>query len=491
MSQLAISTATSAAFNDFQHTADCIVNEIQTFEKSLTEDPKFEKNLDECTKVVNDAYTRIEWLRIQRELLLAQVQKVTLDPQTVERITSDTEGKIAKVTECVKAAHAKWIEGALIPYSLQSRVLRLMADSHKLRSFMMNPMLQSGLISKMKKDWVAISGEISKLCNLVKEQQLPLSPSSGLALDILPGTLLLIKEQLIQLDVYYEEPIIRLIDLILHPTAEDCNQQIDRLLDKMDPKFQELFDYFVYLFSPDPKGGHEWGKLHRYDRGDVLQKALCVAIWDHIKQRMPSVVEVKEKDIKRVLLDRCSRLMQPALHKEKDRLMDQYKTGRIRKPKETLIHPPRKTEKAEKFTEEEIVLRPAELCRTLYIEGSPDEFQTIFYGSPRPMPQPFWSLDENQVKTKTERSELEKVRDKLRVVCEQHHVDLEVRQQYIQGCLDALPLSEQWLIEGFVYTYSEDPWKGGEYWGHHHAYDNPQVLLQAVEHVLTLQSSDS
>ena len=127
-------------------------------------------------------------------------------------------------------------------------------------------------------------------------------------------------------------------------------------------------------------------------------------------------------------------------------------------------------------TVEKIKKRAFKLCRALYIDAGHETFQQIIYGKERdPSYQAGYTI---RIK---EKSELKKIQNKLEAVCQFEGVEAMAQHLFIRGCLKSLALPERYKVEEFVYHLSKDPSKGGEDWGHQHAYDDPQILLNAIK----------
>lgn len=141
---------------------------------------------------------------------------------------------------------------------------------------------------------------------------------------------------------------------------------------------------------------------------------------------------------------------------------------------------------AEQYAKLKAPLRSKKLCRALYIEAGQETFQKILYGEVRPHVYHVGSGYTIRIK---EKSELEKIQRMLETACQFDGIELEAQRAFIRGCLNSLPLPHRYKVEEFVYRLSKDPQKGGLNWGKDHAYDNPQILLDAVKKTIETSSS--
>ncbi len=305
-------------------------------------------------------------------------------------------------------------------------------------------------LANLLKRWNASRTQLEQAMQFINQHKLTVSSDAKSTFDVLSLQLQSIKECLQTIYAFSREPIVQLSHLVMKGDPAD-RAQIDELILHMDPKFQARLDYFVYEFSPESKGGHEWGKHHRYDRVDIFQKAFGSAVWDQVRRRLPASVGLQRTDLK------------TALFSQFNKFANAQPDGNPRTVK--------------LFAEKNIMLRPTELCQALWIKANSKIFQNIFYGNTKPFPY----QKGYTVRASKEKSPLEKVNQKVETALAQKGIDQTIIRDHLRSCLESLPLEDKYAIETAVYFRSTDSTKGGDRWGAYHAYDDLTGLQQAIK----------
>jgi hypothetical protein len=284
-----------------------------------------------------------------------------------------------------------------------------------------------------------------------------------------------------ELRAYSNEPIAQLIELLENVSpvklenialleGSEFKEKFDSLVQKLHPELQNRLDYFVYLFSQDPnKGGDGWGKHHRHDHLGVLTQAFASALCDHIKHNMPESYGVKRRSFVDAFAKKFYLLSQQAkeLGKIDPNTFNSFQDNQMG----WLGY-------AKRYSDHQ----PGLLCKAFWVTAGHGDFQKIINGQAAPKE----SLDEQYAWNSIlkEKSEIKKAHRKVDVACKQQGIKTTVKKGFLQGTLEELPLEQRYKIEERIYFLSKDPSKGGEFWGRDHAYDDPQVLLQAVNEVM-------
>jgi len=67
-----------------------------------------------------------------------------------------------------------------------------------------------------------------------------------------------------------------------------CIESLNTKIAKLPLSWQHCIDGWVYTYSPPPKGGDAWGKHHRFDRLDLLQRSVRAALREGFKGEIAS-----------------------------------------------------------------------------------------------------------------------------------------------------------------------------------------------------------
>ena len=476
--------------------------------------------VDDLEQRTSAIYQKIEQLKSKQGLLLKQVTR-TETRYAINLIDSDSKAKIEKVQNAALSVRVKFLERVKQRQlqSLPERLLFEVAIYRKRETPDTNQLLS------MKERWKALGDQCKRLLEEIKTNGLQLSEDAAATFEtVLPGQLFCLENNLKAIEEFRKESIVKLVELINLPLPaepadwEARKVEIEEYVLLLDPKLQSQIDAFVCLYSESTEG-NEWGKTHRYDSKKVFKKAFGCALWEHIKSMLqnanwnrpittaayPSLInqfykfatEKQPKSAKKPM-DRSrvlATLSKPASSPTSEQsgttvITEVVKENAVQELFRKNQLPPTLTgldipelsndgpKNAEQYAKLKAKLRSKKLLRALYIEAGQDTFQKILYGQKRPHIYHAGSGYTIRIK---EKSELDKIQSKLETACQLGGIELAAQYDFIRGCLNSLPLPQRYKVEEFVYHLSKDPQKGGPNWGQRHAYDNPQVLLDAIK----------
>jgi len=306
---------------------------------------------------------------------------------------------------------------------------------------------QKNSIEELKSSWKRMSQQMKNLHHEVSVRKLQLEEDIRITVSTLDIQLHQMKVNLANLSQFYREPLVVLIERLgLLGTKE-----LEDLFSLLDQEFLNRLDYYIYELSPQPKGGHEWGKRHRLTDRVVLKKALGLAVLTHVEGQ-----KLTEKEWKMMMrkISSCG--------------------GGPREKHEAII-----------CGQQNASSHPLLVCKAWWLLTNQEAFQKLFYGTKRPTETVRgFTL---KAPASKEQNALEKIREKLLFTVEEPEVEESAKKAYMSGSLDTLSISDRHMIEGKVYFYSKDPKKGGPNWGRDHAYDDLNVLLKAIDEVIRLR----
>ncbi|MBS0603967.1 MAG: hypothetical protein JSS60_02900 [Verrucomicrobia bacterium] len=412
---------------------------------------KLPQDIDAMQKGLETVYSNLERLAISAELVHTQSKKV--NEKGVLVLHGDSEDPMQKVQQLRKETqvlHHEFINRG--QYSvLHDKATALMFKSTRKRLAQ-----DIAPLEEMKKEWKEISSGMKGIMASIDKHQVTLSPDVESRLGMLNMQINGTKNCLLELPLFEKETLIELFALLEQPMPSSASEwnarklEIDSMIQVLKPEIQQRLDFFVFIVSPEPKGGHEWGKKHRFDNPALLKKALGMAIWDSIKL---------------------------AMREERWSAKQQFKVLN----KFCMFAGEKKGEKeVEKWALQNAEEKPVPLCKAIWALTSQKSFQNFFYSAPlnQNSYQPGFTI---KGPIFVEKSPLEKVKEMLAVVCSQDAIEASVKREYVKGCLDAIPNEERYKIDEQVFLLSKDPWKGGKFWGRDHAYDDISVLFEAVK----------
>lgn len=383
-------------------------------------------------KDLDSVYEEIKRLEVKMGLVNVQLQKANQPLLTIDLLKRNV----------VQLHNHLILDGIVHP--LQDRAMELM-----LKLLKRTEPAQKSSMEEMKAAWKQISQRMKNLQSEIAVRNLKLEEDISISISALSTQLRQMKASLENLSQFYREPLVVLIERLgLLGTKE-----LEDLFSLLDPELLNRLDYFIYELSPQPKGGHEWGKLHRFDDRGILKKALGLAILTHVEGQ-----RLTEKEWKMLMRKISS-------------------CGGGPKEKQEAIQCGQKNASA----------HPLLICKAWWLLTNQEAFQTLFYGAKRPA-EAIRGFTLKAPASK-EQSAMEKIREKLLITLEEPGVEEFVKKAYISGSLESLSISEKHMVEGKVYFYSKDPKKGGHEWGKGHAYDDLNVLLKAIEDGIRLRRS--
>jgi hypothetical protein len=501
MSQIAI----PSSVHSFKCEISALEHKIQALSNLITatEYPKLQPQLIAFEQQITHFYDQIDLLKVKESLI--QCQKGELNSASQSQLNgspSETTEQLKAIELAANELFSKFIEKG------KSRDLRDRAEN--ILMAIINANITKQFDDGLKTQWKQTVEESLRINAKINEYLVLVSADCHNTLDMLPEQVYTAGIKLKEIEPFSTEPIAKLMELIGKPFPTEAEEsqfhkvQIDELLLMLDPQFQQRVDYFVYRFSVEPKGGEEWGKIHRYDDIEVLRKAFKSALWDHVRWTMPKSTD-QTADLEAAFFrkfhqlvishsktpDQFPNVMVDSARKRRLEMMgkkgfDATKTiskaqakqltQMLRKGQQSFPEPAveEKPLALSDFANRYLDQYPNELGQALSSAAGRECFQKTIYGQVRPN-----KMVKGYTIKSQQKSELEKIQHRLQFICEQNE-DPAVVKEFISGCLVPLPVEQKAKVEEYVYFCSKDAAKGGERWGEFNAYNDPKVLLDAV-----------
>lgn len=445
-------SAVSGLISNFSQEIHELKEQITQAYNSLIKPKPLEK-FDEFRPKIERFYEAINELMLKEDLLISQAEKTS---QTARiQFNEATKDDKAELKVSLSSLHKRFIEfWSINNIDGKSSKLMLRAAKRKLQQDTQD-------WDNLKLDWKECKRDIEILIADIENHQVEISEDTTQKINDLEGRIHGIKEDyLLDLGSFPKEPIVELIgDLDQSVLSGSLPVHLDRSmlernLNMLHISLQNLLDFYIYIYSPEPKGGHEWGKNHRLDNLDILRQALGSAIFEHVKNYRGNKEEQRKLFFKFYSFSKKVVISRHITETEKKSMVG--------------------------YALENGAKDPFNLCKAFWARTRKSIFHEQFYSQ---LPHARDLVRGFTVKGPffSNRSILEESRDKLSVVCKISDVDISVKKKFILGLLEALEPADRYKIEEHVYHLSNDPLKGGEFWGRDHAYDDLKVLLAAMD----------